>query len=96
MNVAMQVRECLSNGSRLATVCGTTARQPIATKLCIGIKAMEPATFIAARRKLGLTQEQLAELLDVSTRQVQRWESGASKISGPVNYAIKAMLDRHD
>ena len=34
------------------------------------------------RKNLNLTQEKLANLLDVNVRTVQKWESGAAKISG--------------
>lgn len=33
------------------------------------------------RKKMGLTQEQLAELLDISPRQLQRIENGSSDTS---------------
>jgi transcriptional regulator with XRE-family HTH domain len=33
------------------------------------------------RRELGLSQEQLAELLDVSYQQVQRYERGSNRLS---------------
>jgi transcriptional regulator with XRE-family HTH domain len=35
----------------------------------------------ARRTELGLTQEQLAEALDVSYQQVQKYETGANRIS---------------
>lgn len=33
------------------------------------------------RKKLGITQEKLAELLDISPRQMQRIENGSSETS---------------
>ena len=33
----------------------------------------------ALRRARGVTQEQLAEMLDVSNQSVSRWESGVSQ-----------------
>lgn len=39
----------------------------------------EPKNFvIALRQKLGITQRELAELVDVSSTTVYRWESGES------------------
>ena len=48
------------------------------------------ATQFKERRILAsLTQESLAELLDISTRQVKRYESGAC----PVPHVVKLALD---
>jgi transcriptional regulator with XRE-family HTH domain len=38
----------------------------------------------AIRRKLGLSQEQMARLLSVSFASVNRWEQGHSSPTGPI------------
>ena len=48
-------------------------------------KTLTPAEFREARQKLGLSQEQLSQLLQVgSGRTVRRWEAGERDIPGPV------------
>lgn len=44
---------------------------------------MTPAAFKARRVALGLTQEQLARDLEVSTATVSRWEAGRVGIPHP-------------
>jgi type I restriction enzyme M protein len=39
---------------------------------------------LAIRRKLGLSQEQMARLLGVSFASVNRWEGGHSSPTGPI------------
>ena len=39
-------------------------------------KAAERLDIVAARKRLGLTQEQMANALNVTTRTLQNWESG--------------------
>lgn len=53
--------------------------------------------LVAIRRKLGMTQEQMARLLGVSFVSVNRWEGGHSSPTGPtldlylaLNAAIRA------
>ena len=36
------------------------------------------------RKKLGLTQSELAKLANVSTKTIERWESGTKAITGPI------------
>ena len=54
-----------------------TAMQPskIITSIKIG------AALKQRRRELGISQEKLAEILNVSYQQVQRYESGANKLN---------------
>lgn len=56
---------------------------------------MTQAEFHAARKRLGLTQTQLAETLKLGKggrRTIGRWESGERPISGPAAVAITLML----
>lgn len=54
---------------------------------------MEPKSFIEARRVLGLTQEQMARVMRTSTRQIQRWERGETKATGPTMLAVELLLE---
>lgn len=47
----------------------------------------------ARRTELGLTQEQLAAGLDVSYQQIQKYESGASRIAASRLVALAARLE---
>lgn len=40
---------------------------------------MTPADFKEARRKLGLTQSQLAAILDVAPQTIRKWEAPAGR-----------------
>jgi DNA-binding transcriptional regulator YiaG len=56
---------------------------------------MTPAEVSAARRALGMTQDQLAAALRMGAdgkRAVRRWEAGDRAISGPASVAIEALL----
>ncbi|MGA2605944.1 MAG: helix-turn-helix domain-containing protein [Halobacteriota archaeon] len=44
---------------------------------------LDAAQLAAVRRKLGLSQEQMARLLGVSFASVNRWEGGHSGPTGP-------------
>lgn len=48
------------------------------------------------RKKLGLTQEKLAELLDISPRQLQRIESGQKETSLKTLKKLIKILDISD
>ena len=50
---------------------------------------MTSASFVAARKRLGLTQPQLAEILDVNYRTISRWETGDVSIPIPVALLIQ-------
>ena len=45
------------------------------------------------RTELGLTQEQLAEALDVSYQQIQKYETGANRMSASRIYEMARRLD---
>ena len=51
---------------------------------------MDGAELRRRRRALGLTQQQLAERLDVARETVTRWETGALAIESPgmLHYAL--------
>lgn len=61
---------------------------------------MKPEQLKEARQALGLSASQLADALsdpdpdgkEVHPRTVQRWESGAQAIPGPVVVAVRFML----
>lgn len=52
---------------------------------------MTPADYKSAREKLGLTQEQLAELVGVSVRTIASRESGQHAVSREAAIAIRAL-----
>lgn len=45
----------------------------------------------AARLRLGLTQVQFAEFVNVSKKTIERWESGKALIDGPIVTLLQAM-----
>lgn len=45
----------------------------------------------AVRRKLCLTQGEFADLVNVSVKTIERWESGKGKITGPIVTLIKIL-----
>jgi transcriptional regulator with XRE-family HTH domain len=47
----------------------------------------------ARRAELGLTQEQLAQALDVSYQQIQKYETGANRISASRIFEMARKLD---
>lgn len=53
---------------------------------------MAPAEIRAAREKLGVTTQQLAEALECTVRAVQMWEAGERNVPGPARVAIRLML----
>lgn len=51
---------------------------------------MTPAEFKAARKRLGLSQEEMAKFLRLSdARAVRSYEAGDRAISGPIQVAIE-------
>jgi transcriptional regulator with XRE-family HTH domain len=48
-------------------------------------------TFIHIRKRLGLTQEQLARKLGVHRATVTNWERGAAGIPGPVARLVRRL-----
>lgn len=58
---------------------------------------MTPAHFKAARKKLGLSQRQMAEALRLkSARSIRHYESGERVISGPIEALIERLLAEKD
>ena len=55
---------------------------------------MTPTDLVGARRSLGASQRTLAQFLRLSERQIIRYESGRSKIPGPVAILIGILIDR--
>ncbi|WP_459213114.1 helix-turn-helix domain-containing protein [Aquimarina rhabdastrellae] len=53
---------------------------------------MTPEEFKSIRKKLGLTQAELASLIEVSPRTIQGWEYGKQKISKPVEEFLKRRI----
>lgn len=53
---------------------------------------MDAADFRTARERLGMTQQEIANALEVTLRAVQFWEAGARAIPGPVKVALRLML----
>ena len=54
--------------------------------------AMSPEEFLSLRRGAGLTQNQAAAILGVTTRTLCRWESGLTQISLLKAEAIRLLL----
>ncbi|MCI0622304.1 MAG: helix-turn-helix domain-containing protein [Acidobacteria bacterium] len=52
---------------------------------------MQPAELKAARKKLGMTQPQLADALGVDRVSVARWETGTRRIPPMLRLALKAI-----
>jgi transcriptional regulator with XRE-family HTH domain len=52
------------------------------------VRKMPKITLEAARRNAGLTQQQLAEKLDVSRELVNAWEAGRAEVKAFYLYAI--------
>jgi DNA-binding transcriptional regulator YiaG len=53
---------------------------------------VSPADVRAARERLGMTTQQLAEALECTVRTVQFWESGERNVPGPARVAMRLML----
>jgi DNA-binding transcriptional regulator YiaG len=54
-----------------------------------GEMTMTSKQFRKLRLEMGITQSELAEILSVNVRHIQRWESGETKVSRVVSYAMK-------
>lgn len=57
---------------------------------------MTPATLRARRIALGLTQGDVARLMDVEDRTVRRWEAGGAEPPGELHEQLVALLERRD
>ena len=54
--------------------------------------AMTPKQFLAALRRLKLSQRRAAVVLEVEPSTVYRWAHGERGIPGPVAVALRAMI----
>lgn len=54
-------------------------------------KPMDKDEFISIRKSLGLTQAQIAELLDISIKTIQTYEQGRIEPSGLVAKVLRLM-----
>lgn len=52
-----------------------------------------PARFLAARRRLGLSQVRLGALLGRSERSIRDYETGAAEIDECVDYAMRYLVE---
>ena len=57
---------------------------------------MTPAELRARRVGLGLTQGDVARLMEVDPRTVRRWESGAARAPDELRVRLDALTDRRD
>ncbi len=58
---------------------------------------MTPHDLRAARKRLGLTQNGLAEALRMGKwgwQTISKWENENGKVPGPVEVAVEGMLER--
>lgn len=61
--------------------------------LCIMQNADMDSEIANIRNRLGLTQEELAERLDVNPTTVWRWENGRVQPSGATMIALRSMIN---
>ena len=54
----------------------------------------DPASVRALRKRLGMTQPQLAAELGTTVNTVWRWEHGYQAVSKPYRRLLKMVLDR--
>jgi DNA-binding transcriptional regulator YiaG len=55
-------------------------------------EGMSPEEFFDVRRELSLTVSELADLMCVDRRQIERWEAGTKPITNPVRLLLEAFL----
>jgi len=55
---------------------------------------MKPETFKAGRLALGLTQNALGAFLDISPRQIIRYENGTTPVPLALSILIDILIDR--
>lgn len=53
---------------------------------------MTAKQFKEARKKLGVSQEALAQTLGISVWSVARYEKGSHPVPGPVNLALRYLV----
>ena len=56
---------------------------------------MRAHVFREQRKALKLTQEELADALDLSKRQIGRYESGRATVPARTALAFEALIDKH-
>lgn len=57
---------------------------------------MTPEDLKGAQKRLGMTQAQLANILEISQRTIRRYANGTWKIPRGIEYAINWLLHVHD
>ena len=57
---------------------------------------MAPAEVAALRTAMGLSQDQLADMLSVNVRTVRSWESGRQAVSDGSGAALWGLVERHE
>ena len=57
---------------------------------------MTPAEVAALRTAMGLSQDQLADMLSVNVRTVRSWESGRQSVSDVSGAALLGLVERHE
>ena len=57
---------------------------------------MTPAEVAALRTAMGLSQDQLADMLSVNVRTVRSWESGRQAVSDGSGAALLGLVERHE
>jgi transcriptional regulator with XRE-family HTH domain len=55
---------------------------------------LKPAALREARRRLGLTQAQLASVLGLTREAVNRYESGSLRITPVLEFAMQHLVER--
>jgi len=55
---------------------------------------MKPETFKTGRLTLGLTQKTLGAFLDISPRQIIRYENGTTPVPRALSILIDILIDR--
>ena len=54
-------------------------------------KTLDPEYFIAWRKRQGLTQQDIATVLDVNISAVKKWETRARKLPSYIGYVMAAI-----
>lgn len=57
---------------------------------------MTPETFKDTRKKLGMSQQAMAEALGFALKTIQRWEAGDKPIRASVAMAVHQMVEAED
>ena len=64
-----------------------------ARTVLLEVRDVEPNVLRYARRAMGLTQAQLADILGVTPETISRWETGAEVYKPAVPLALAALLE---